>query len=188
MNVLTEFWLPILLSAAGVFIASSILHMVLKFWHMPDYSAFSNEDAVREAVRGGATKPGVYTLPYCRMEDMNKPEVREKFEEGPVGMLVLQKSGMPSMGKHLAQWFGFCLLVPILTAFIAAGSVEADAGFSDTFGQVALVAFMGFAVGAIPYGIWWGHPWKVVVKELVDGAIYAAITGTIFAWLWPQGM
>ncbi len=36
MIALTQLWLPILLSAAAVFIASSVMHMALKFWHMPN--------------------------------------------------------------------------------------------------------------------------------------------------------
>ena len=51
MVTLAQLWLPILLSSVFVFFASSILHMVLKFWHMPDYSGFSNEDEVAEKVR-----------------------------------------------------------------------------------------------------------------------------------------
>ena len=49
MISLAHLWLPILFSGIGVFIASFILHVVLKFWHMPDYHGFSNESEVATA-------------------------------------------------------------------------------------------------------------------------------------------
>ena len=57
MNALLALWLPILLSAVVVFFISSLVHMVFK-WHAPDYRGFSNEDAVRAAIRAGHPAPG----------------------------------------------------------------------------------------------------------------------------------
>ena len=48
---------PIVLSAILVFIASSIIHMVLKY-HNKDYSPLPNEDAVRSAIRAGTPSAG----------------------------------------------------------------------------------------------------------------------------------
>jgi len=44
---LTELWLPILLSAVFVFIASCISRMLLPF-HKKDYRKMNNEDAVTD--------------------------------------------------------------------------------------------------------------------------------------------
>ena len=51
MVSLMQLWLPILLSAVFVFIASALINMVLSFWHRADYHGFSNEDEVRAALR-----------------------------------------------------------------------------------------------------------------------------------------
>ena len=48
MTGLFTLWLPILLSAVIVFIASSIIHMLLP-WHRSDYPKVPNEDKVRDA-------------------------------------------------------------------------------------------------------------------------------------------
>ncbi len=53
MVSLAQLWLPILISTVLVFFASALINMVLKFWHTPDYSGFSNEDEVRAAIRKG---------------------------------------------------------------------------------------------------------------------------------------
>ena len=50
-------WLPILLSAVIVFIASSIIHMG-PFWHRGDYPKLPNEDGVLNALRPFAIPPG----------------------------------------------------------------------------------------------------------------------------------
>lgn len=185
MTALLQLWLPILLSAVGVFIASSVLHMVLKFWHMPDYKGFPNEDEVGAAIRNGAPRPGIYMLPYCSPENMNSPETKRKLEAGPVGIMFLRGNGMANMGITLAQWFVFCLVVSVFAAYVAVVTMSAGAADMQVFRVVTVVAFMAYAFGAVPYGIWWGQPWSALFKDIVDGLIYGLITGALFAWLWP---
>ena len=105
MISLAHLWLPILLSGIGVFVVSFIVHVVLKFWHMPDYYGFSNESEVAAAMRKCNPAPGMYMLPYCKMEDMKKPEAQEKFKQGPVAFMILRSAGTPGMGKNLVMWF-----------------------------------------------------------------------------------
>ena len=49
MTVLRVLWLPILLSAVFVHIASAIIHMALSFWHKSDYAKLPQEEKVLEA-------------------------------------------------------------------------------------------------------------------------------------------
>ena len=73
-------WLPILLSAVFVFFASSLINMLLKFWHTPDYRSFSNEDEIAAAIRKGGAAPGSYVIPWCKGPDaMKDPAMQEKF-------------------------------------------------------------------------------------------------------------
>ena len=185
MVSLIQLWLPILLSAVLVFIASSLLHMVLKFWHMPDCRGFSNEDEVRDAMRKGATGPGMYMLPFCKPEAMKQPEMQQKFTQGPNAFVLVRSNGMMNMGAYLGQWFGFCVLVSLFCALLIAHVAEPGAPIPYVFHRVALVAVMGYAFGAIPNAIWWAHPWGSTVKHIIDGVIYALITAATFAWLWP---
>ena len=186
MITLTQLWLPILLSGIGVFIASSIVHMALKFWHQPDYRGFANEGEVAAAIRKGNASPGMYMLPFCKMEDMKKPESQEKFRQGPVGFMILRASGMPSLGKGLVLWFIFCLVVAFFAAYVAGSTLAAGTAGLQVFRVITTVAFMGFAFGALPLGIWWGQPWKAVTKDVIDGLIYALVTAAIFTALWPK--
>jgi hypothetical protein len=186
MVPLIHLWLPIVVSAVGVFVASSILHMVFKFWHMPDYHGLANEDEVGAAIRKGSPAPGMYVMPYCRMEDMKKPESREKFERGPVGFLILRPSGVFNMGKNLAQWIVFCLVVSIFAGYIAGSTLAPGSAGLQVFRIVCTAAFMTYGFVSLPAAIWWGQPWKATVKDVIDGAIYALVTAAFFAWLWPH--
>ena len=56
MAFLADLWLPILLSAVFVFVASSVLHMVLPI-HKGDYKKPPGEDAVLESMRDRASRP-----------------------------------------------------------------------------------------------------------------------------------
>ena len=74
MATLAALWLPILLSAMVIFIASSILHMVLPY-HKNDYSKLPDEEKVTAVLRGADLKRGLYIFPYCTHQEMNKPEM-----------------------------------------------------------------------------------------------------------------
>ncbi len=182
---LASLWLPIILSAVFVFIASALNNMFLKFWHTPDYRKFSNEDEVRAAIRAGTPAPGQYVVPWCvGPEAMKDPAMKEKFAQGPVGMVILRRNGSMNMGTSLVQWFLFCILVSLLSALIAL-VLPAGANTHFVFHTTALAALLGYAFGSFPDAIWWGFPWRVAFKYIVDGFVYAIITGVTFAWLWP---
>lgn len=186
MVSLAQLWLPILLSAVFVFIASSILHMVLRAWHGADCRGFSNEDEVRATMRKGSAGAGIYIVPYCKPEDMKKAETQEKFKEGPVAFVFMRASGPMNMAAPLIQWFVFCLLVSIFAAYLAGATLAPATASMQVFRVAGTAALMGHAFGSLPMGIWWGHPWPSAIKHAIDGVIYALIVGATFMWLWPS--
>ncbi|HEX5953986.1 MAG TPA: hypothetical protein VFY94_12515 [Rhodanobacteraceae bacterium] len=181
---LASLWLPILLSAVFVFIASALINMLLRFWHAPDYRKFSNEDAVRAAIRAGNPEPGQYSIPWCEPDATKDPAMQEKFVQGPVGMVNLRRAGPMNMGAYLAQWLLFCILVSVLCALIAL-VLPAGADPHRVFHTTALAALAGYALSLIQNAIWFAWPWKNAFKYMLDGLAYAIITGFTFLWLWP---
>ena len=183
---LTALWLPIILSAVLVFAASTLIHMVFK-WHNSDYHGLKNEDAVRDVMRAGAPSPGEYMIPYCADHKlMRTPEFQKKFEDGPVAMLTVRRSGFPGMGPALVQWFVYTLAIAAIAAYIACLGLGGPAPFNQVLCMAGLVAFVAYAGGGIQGGIWMGKPWRSVSKDVLDALIYAAITGGTIAWLWPR--
>jgi len=181
---LAQLWLPILVSGVLVFVASSIIHMALK-WHRFEYRALSNEEAVRAAIRAGNAAPGQYIVPYCaEMKDLGTPEMQKKFAEGPVAFLTLRPVGPPRMGKPLALWFLYSVLVAAFAGYVAAHTLAAGAGFAQVCRVVGTVAFVAYSGGSVQMGIWMGKPWSSVAMEVLDGLIYGLLTGAAFGWLW----
>ncbi len=185
MGMLAQLWLPIVLSAVFVFIASSILHMVIRAWHGPDYKGFANESEVGAAIRSGNAAAGMYMIPHCTPEAMKSPDTVAKFRQGPVGLVYLRNPAPPQMGAFLGQWFAFCIVVAFLCALLAVHVIARAADHRIVFHVVGLAAFLGHGLGPIPNAIWWGQPWRSAIKHVVDGLVYAIVTGLTFGWLWP---
>jgi hypothetical protein len=186
MSMLGALWLPIVLSAVLVFVVSSIIHMVLKY-HSRDYVKLPNEDAVRAALRASNPEPRQYIIPYCSdMKEMDSPEMRQKYVEGPIAVLYLRRSGVPTMGPMLLQWFLFSLLVSFFLAYLAAITLEPGAHYLTVFRVVGVAGFLAYAAGLVPAAIWMGKPWAVVWKEVFDGLVYGLVTAGTFGWLWPR--
>lgn len=186
MVSLGSLWLPILLSAVLVFITSSIIHMVLKY-HNKDYSRLPHEDAVRVAIRAGNPAPAQYVIPYCpEMKQMETPEMKQKYTEGPVAVLNILRPGVPTMGKPLIQWFIYSLVVSLFVAYVAANSISFGSPYLHVFRVVAATAFLGYAAGQVPAAIWMGKPWRVAWKEVFDGLLYGLVTAGTFGWLSPR--
>ena len=61
MTALSSLWLPILLSAVAVFVASSVIHMFTP-WHKTDFQKLPDEDRTRDGLRALAIPPGPYSL------------------------------------------------------------------------------------------------------------------------------
>jgi hypothetical protein len=186
MVSLGSLWLPILLSAVLVFIVSAIVHMVLKY-HKNDYVRLPNEDAVRAAIRAGNPTPAQYILPYCsEMKQMETPEMKQKYTEGPVAVLNLMRPGVPSMGKPLTQWFLFSLVVSFFIAYIAAHAIPAGTRYLEVFRIVGAIGFLAYGASQVQQSIWWGKPWRNTWKDVFDGLLYGLVTAGTFGWLWPR--
>jgi hypothetical protein len=186
MNALLALWLPILLSAAVVFVLSSLIHMVLK-WHASDYHGFANEDAVRAAIRAGHPAPGHYVIPHCTdMKDMAGAAMQQKYREGPVAHVMIGSSGVPNMGKYLGLWFVWSLVVAIVAAYLASRLFGFNLGRAAAAARmVGAVTFIAHGFGTVSESIWSMRPWSSSAKYLVDAALYAIGSALVFLWLYP---
>ena len=178
-------WLPVIVSAVVVFVASSMVHMALKY-HKADVKSLPNEDAVREALAKGNLAPGIYFTPYCAdHKRMKEPAIKEKFEKGPVAMLTIYPKGAPMLPKHLALWFGFSLFVSFVAAYVARHTLHPGDDGMLVMRITGTVAFAAYALSHVSDSIWKGQPWANTARAIVDGAIYALLTGLTFRLLWP---
>lgn len=185
MVPLSALWLPIVLSAVIVFIASSILHMLLPY-HKGDYRQLPEEDKVLTALRAAGLKRGLYVFPYCTHKDMKSPAVQEKYKQGPVGMMTILPVGPPAMPKYLIQWFAYCLVIGFFVAYLTAHTVAQGAHYLAVFRVAGTAAFLAYGLGNLSNSIWKGQMWSMTIKEVVDGLVYGLLTAGTFGWLWPR--
>jgi hypothetical protein len=186
MTSLYALWLPILLSAVIVFVASSIIHMALP-WHKTDYAKVPNEDRVLDALRPLAIPPGDYMIPRpSSREDMRSPEFAEKLKKGPVIVATVIPNGPMSMGRSLILWFLYLAVVSFFAAYVAGRALPIGAQYLRVFRFVGVTAFIGYAVALWQMSIWYRRAWSTTIKATVDGLIYALLTAGTFGWLWPR--
>jgi hypothetical protein len=188
MEAIADLWLPIIASAAAVFVASALAWMLLPH-HKGDFRKLDNEDEVMAAVRNMRIAPGLYFFP--NMKECNKakmdPIAREKFEKGPHGLLqVWPPEAFGKMGRNMILSFLFYVLVGVFVAYLTSHALPPGAEYLQVFQIAGTAAIMAYCFGQIPHQIWFGTPLRNVITSLVDGIAFGLITAGFFAWLWPS--
>jgi hypothetical protein len=185
MTPLSALWLPIVVSALAVFVASSLIHMASP-WHKSDYPRLGNEREVLDALRPLSVPPGDYMMPRPKSRaDLSAPEFLERMNAGPVVIMTVLPNGPIPMGPTLGLWFLYLLVVTMLAAIVTGLAVRPSGDFHDVIHVAAVVSFAGYAMALWQMSIWYRRSWRTTLKATVDGLIYAALTAVIFAWLWP---
>lgn len=186
MVSLTALWLPILLSAVLVFVASSIIHMALGY-HNSDYKKLPNEEKLLEAMRTLGVVPGTYHFPRCAShKDMRTPEHMEKLKKGPVGLMTVIPNGPPNMGKYLGAWFLYCVAISFFIAYVAGRTLGPGTSYLAVFRIAGTVGFLSYGIAHAHASIWEGRAWSTTLKFFFDGLVYGLLTAGVFGWLWPR--
>ena len=179
-------WLPILVSAVIVFVASSIIHMMLPY-HRSDYRKVPAQDDVMEALRKFDIPPGDYMLPRADgLKEAKEPAFVERMKKGPVVIMTVMPSGPWSMGPSLTQWFIYCLVVGVFAAYVAGRAAGAGAPYLSVFRFAGVTAFTAYALALWQDSIWFKRAWSTTLKHTFDSLVYALLTAGTFGWLWPR--
>src|SRR5262249_30880874 len=143
-------WTPIVVSAAIVFLASWLIHMMLGY-HKADFRKLPSEDEVQEALRKFNVAPGDYMLPCpSGPQDMRNKEFLAKRERGPIMIATVMKGGPIAMGPPLLKWFAFCLVVSVFAAYVTGRAHGAGTAYLAVFRTAGTVAFIGYAMAQWP--------------------------------------
>jgi hypothetical protein len=186
MVPLTSLVVPILLSAVIVFVASSLIHMVLPL-HKNDILKVPQEDAAIEAFRKLALAPGDYGLPHAGSPaGMKDPAFIAKMTKGPLVFMTVAPGAAPSMAPYLVQWFVYSIVVSIFAGYIAGRALGPGVDYLQVFRFAGCVAFVGYSLALPQFSIWYRRSWSTTIKSMLDGLIYGLLTGGTFGWLWPK--
>jgi hypothetical protein len=186
MVPLRQLWIPVLLSAALVFVASSVSHALVRF-HRSDFGKLSVEPELLELLRKGAVGPGDYLFPRpSGPEEVRDPAFREKFRRGPAGLATILPPGGLPMGRTYLLWLLYAAAASALAAIVAGGAFPPGASAAAVFRTVAVVGFAAYGVAVWQDSIWYGRSFATSLRFTVDAVAYALLTGGAFAGLWPR--
>lgn len=186
MVPIADLWLPVLLSAVVVFLASSVIHMALPV-HKNDWKKVPDEDAAQAAFRTLGISPGDYALPCAgSSSEMKSPAFTEKMAKGPVVFMTVLPGGQSFMGSALALWFVYCVVVSVFGAYVGGRALGASASYLDVFRFVGTITFGCYAMALPQASIWYKRNWGTTLRSMFDGLIYGSLTAGTFGWLWPR--
>lgn len=178
--------LPILLSAVIVFVASSIIHMVLTY-HYKDFKKVPNEDKFMDTLRGFNIPAGEYVVPFVgSSKEMGSPELLEKMKKGPGVIMTLSEGCTPSMTKSLVLWFVYTIIVGIFAAYVAGRALGPGADYLSVFRFAGVTAFACYNIAHWQDYIWYKRSMGRMVTATIDSLVYALLTAGTFGWLWPM--
>ena len=183
MIAITSLWLPIVLSAVLVWIASAVVWTVMPH-RRREFAGLPDEAAARAALRAA---PAEYVVPYAHdAAAMKDPDYVRKMEEGPVAFVRVLPPGRPGMAKPMLLSFLYYLIVGVLVAYLASRTLDPAAHYLAVFRVAGAVAWTAHFFAAVPDSIWFGKPWTSTAKLLVESLVYACLTAGAFGSLWPD--
>jgi len=183
MVPLPELWLPILLSAVFIFIAANILWMMLPFWHRHDYGRLPDEGSVLAGLAKAAS--GQYAVPMMDWKNTT-PEQRAAAQAGPMASIIVRNPGAFSFPKTLILYFVYLLVVCTVVAYLTGITLGAGADYMRVFRVAGTAGILAFSFNSIADSIWYGKPWPVTFKIIIDGVIFGLLIAGTFGWLWPR--
>lgn len=185
MVSVTTLWLPIILSAVLVFVASSLIHMLTP-WHKGDLRGIAGEDEVMALLRRLNVAPGDYVMPYAgSTAAMKEPAYAAKLAAGPAAFVTIWRAST-AMGPQLAGWFVYAVVVSIFAGYLAGAALAAGASYLDVFRFAGTTAFVGYSLALAQNSIWWRRSWGFTIRSMIDGLLYGCLTAGAFGWLWPR--
>lgn len=188
MVPVTSLVLPLVIAAVVVFIASSIIHMVLPY-HRGDMRMIpaGKEDELLDSLRRINLAPGDYGAPHPgSMAGMKDPVYVAKMTKGPQVLMTVSPGGPASLAKSLATWFVYIIVVNVFAAYVTGRAIAPGADYLTVFRFIGTTAFMGYSLGLLQDSIWFRRPWSKTAKSVFDGLVYALLTAGVFGSMWPR--
>lgn len=186
MEFLQHLWLPIIISAGVIWVASAVIWMAMPH-HKNDFDTLSNEAEFINTIKGLNLKPGNYGFPnFCDKSKMNDPEMKKKFEEGPLGIINVWPP-QKGMGMNMLLSFLVYLVVSLLIGYLGWEALGPNKSFGKVFQILGTAGVLSYSFAFIPNGIWFNQKRQALMMNILDGIILGLLTGLVFASLWPTG-
>ena len=175
-----DLWIPIVAAGLATHILSTLAWTVSPH-HKQEYQKLPNEDEIQDALAAKNVTEGQFMFPFAQDgKEMNSDEYKAK-QGKCTGLLILW--GKPvNMGIAIVQTLTFFMIVAFVIAYLASLALPKGDTFMHVFQFVTTAGLLAHCAGLFPGNFWFKHK---VALDLLDKAIYAVVTGLIFASLWP---
>jgi hypothetical protein len=179
MNTL-DLWLPILLSGLATHILCTIAWTVSPH-HKPEWTKLPAEPELLDLLHSRQIASGQFVFPFCADgKESQSPEFQEKQKKSR-GMLVVWPAPV-NMGSAILKTLTFFFIAAFTIGYLATLALEPGASFSKVFQFVTSAGLLAHVFAHFPHVFWF--PRKMAM-EILDGFVFAVVTGLIFAALWP---
>ena len=179
--MLQSLWIPIVVATVALFLASFLSWCVLPI-HRKDWVKLAKQDEFMQAVRNCDVPVGSFMFPAGDSPAETKSEEhRKKWEAGPCGVLTI--FGKVNMGRNLGLTILYFLVVNFCLAYLATIALKPAANFMEVFRFVSTAGLMTFLAAIVQQAIWFHNR---IVGHILESIAYAAISGAVFAALWPK--
>ncbi|EMI46078.1 hypothetical protein [Rhodopirellula sp. SWK7] len=176
-----DLWLPILLSGLATHILSTLNWMVFPH-HKPEWTKLPSEDQLQDLVVLEKIPPGQYMLPFCDRPDEMKSEAFKGKQAKCTGMLILWDAPI-NMGTAIAKTIAFFFVAAFVIGYLASLALAPGASFGKVIQFVATAGLLTHCAAHFPHVFWFK---RRIAMEILDGVVYAAVTGLVFAFFWPS--
>lgn len=196
MEFLTHLWLPIVVSAAAVWVASFLAWMAVGH-HKNDWKRIPNEREFIDAVERMGIPPGNYGFPEFRrcegLSNEQKQAMWDEMQKRPIGLLRVW--GPIRMGQSMLLTFLVFLVVSALIGYLGWSALPHGgatpeglaprADFWKVFQVLGTAGILAYCFAGLPNDIWFQKSRREVMMHLIDGVVFGLLTGAVFGWLWP---
>ncbi|MCM2372631.1 hypothetical protein [Aporhodopirellula aestuarii] len=176
-----DLWLPIVLSGLATHILSTLNWMVFPH-HKPEWQKLPAEDQLQDMVVLEKIPAGQYMLPFTDRPEEMKSEAFQGKQAKCTGMLILWErpiNMMSAIGKTIA----FFMVAAFVIGYLASLALAPGASFGTVMQFVVTAGLLTHCAAHFPHVFWFK---RRIAMELLDGVVYAVVTGLIFAIVWPS--
>jgi hypothetical protein len=178
--VFVSLTLPIVVSAVVLFFASFLSWMVLQL-HKKDWNKLAKEEEYMAALGALDVPAGSYMFPLAGShEEMRTEEFQKKYASGPRGLMTIMHP--VNMGQNLGLTLLYFLVVSAALGYLASIAFTPGADFSTVFRFIFTAGLLTFLAAIVQHAIWFRPR---IVGHVIESIGYAALTGLVFAALWP---
>ena len=181
-----QLWVPIVLGSIVLFIASTIIWMVLPY-HRKDVGGTPDENPLLEAMRRQNLMPGQYLVPLTSDHAQRKsPEFIKKGEDGPVAMITMMPSGQANLGAILGKYFAFLLVIDSEIAYVARLGLQPGRSVPGRLPFHRHGRLHRLRRSARDLRDLLGRRWRIVRLDVMDAFIYGTLVAGSVGWRWPR--